>query len=63
MSKEIDLIKEIGLLQVQIENAIHNFSKEHEWAKKYSVKMKGISGETSHDTSHISIPIDFKIYF
>lgn len=59
MSKEIDLTKEIGLLQVQIENAIHAFSKEHEWAKKYSVKMKGISG----DTYHISIPIDFKIYF
>ena len=59
MSKKIDLTKENGLLQVQIENAVHTFSKEHEWAKKYSVKMNGISG----DKDHISIPINFKIYF
>ena len=58
MSKKIDINKEMGLLKVQIENAVHNFSKEHEWAKNYSLKMP----YNSIDKDCISIPIEFKIY-
>lgn len=58
MSKTINIQHEMGLLKVQIDNAIHNFSKEHEWAKNYKLSMDCVN----IDKSAIIIPIEFKIY-